>query len=75
MNIKGIETIFEAKLLDQLPPTYRYLVRIESSTFKEHFTGYRFSKSQRHFSKNFINANAYKPLSEIIYQDFKSDGK
>jgi hypothetical protein len=70
MNIKGIETIFPEKVLDVLPPTYRFLVRIESSTFKEHFTDYRFSESVQHFSKQYINANAYKPLSEIIYQDF-----
>lgn len=71
MNIKGIDTIFPESILDDLPPTYRFLVRIESSTFKEHFTGYRFSESQLHFSKRYINANAYKPLSEIIYQDFQ----
>jgi hypothetical protein len=71
MNIKGIETIFSDELLNQLPPTYRFLVRIESSTFKEHFIGYRFSESHQHFSKKYINANAYKPFSEIVYQDFK----
>jgi hypothetical protein len=71
MNIKGIDTIFPANILDELPPTYRFLVRIESSTFKEHFIGYRFSESQLHSSKQYINANAYKPLSEIIYQDFQ----
>jgi hypothetical protein len=75
MKIKGITTIFSEELLAQLPPTYRFLVRIESSTFKEHFNGYRFSRSNRHFAKQYINANAYKPLSEIIYQDFNNDGE
>lgn len=73
MKVTGNNTIFSESLLQKAPINYRYMVEIETSSFNEDAPGYRFSKSHRHSSKAFINANCYKPISDIIFQNFFAD--
>jgi hypothetical protein len=69
MKLKGNGTLFPEDLLEKLPINYRYLTMIKSDTFQENYVGYRFSKSLKHSAKEFINAQGYKPISDIILQD------
>lgn len=62
-----IDTLFP-ELVDKLPLNYRYMVKMEESNFEENYSKYRFSKSTRHFSGEYINGGSYKPLSDIIVQ-------
>jgi len=70
MHVLDVSTLFEPELLDRLPINYRYMTRLETRTFSEHFIGQRFSTSAAHFSRDFITQGLYKPLSEWVYQDF-----
>ena len=72
MHILDVSTLFEPELLDRLPINYRYMTRVETSTFSEHFIGRRFSTSSAHFSRDFITQSLYKPLSDWVYQDFQA---
>ncbi len=63
-------TLFPEDMLAQLPLTFRFMTPIESSTFEENCTEYRFGRSLRHFSGQYISLGSYKPLSNIIYEDF-----
>ena len=62
-----IDTLFP-ELVDRLPLNYRYMVKMEESNFEENYSKFRFSRSIRHFSGEYINGGCYKPLSDIVVQ-------
>ncbi|RYC68450.1 MULTISPECIES: hypothetical protein [Spirosoma] len=70
MHVLDVSTLFEPELLDRLPINYRYMTRLETSTFGEHFIGQRFSTSTAHYSRDFITQGLYKPVSDWVYPDF-----
>lgn len=69
MNILGVSTLFESAILDRLPINYRYMTRIETNTFGEHYIGRRFSTSAAHYAHDFMTHGLYKPLSDRVYSE------
>ena len=59
------DTVFAKKILDQLPITYRYMIRWETNNVDEFNVGDRFSVSKAHRSWQYINHTSYKPNSNV----------
>ncbi len=68
MNINK-DCIFDEKQLLELPLYYRYFTQLETKNVKELYLDYRFSRSIKHFSNNYINSDSYKPISGILFQE------
>lgn len=70
MKVIGVDSIFSEEVLSELPINYRFMTKVESSTFGEHYEGRRFSQSVRHQSNKYLTVRAYKPMSNIVAQDY-----
>lgn len=70
MNVLGFDTVFGEELLQQLPVNYRFMAKIEASSFRENYTGRRFSRSARHQSQNYLCAAPGKPVSSLVVHEY-----
>ena len=74
MHVLDVSTLFEPAVLDRLPINYRYMTRVETNTFSEHFIGRRFSSSAAHGARDFMTQGLYKPVSDLVYSELLPTG-
>ncbi|MVT09807.1 hypothetical protein [Chitinophaga tropicalis] len=56
--------------LKSLPVTYRLIRQMNTADVGELYNGARYGSSRRHFSRQFMMQGPYKPLSEVLYQQY-----
>jgi hypothetical protein len=58
-------TIFDEKFLSKIPVFYRYMVVTETSTIGEMYNDVRFSKSEEHYSNEYMQCTTLSSYSNI----------
>lgn len=58
-------TIFDEKFLSKVPVFYRYMVITETNSIGEMYNDVRFSKSDKHFSNEYIQCATLSSYSNI----------
>ncbi|WP_140418727.1 hypothetical protein [Pedobacter sp. AJM] len=66
-------TIFEEEFLQKLPVFYRYMILTDTSSIGEMYTHTRFSQSEVHFSREYIQYTPVNPYSNILIEEQSHD--
>jgi len=66
MNKLKKNSVFTQKDLQYLPLTYRIMEVEETKNVGELYIGVTYSKSNKHFSKEYIVFNSHKPISNFL---------
>lgn len=60
------KSIFNEEVLNEIPIFYRLMREKETNKIGELYLKTRFSKSKKHFSKNYKVVTSHKPISNFI---------
>lgn len=63
------QTIFEEEFLMKLPLFYRFMVITDTSSIGEMYNDVRFSKSKKHFAKEYVQYSPMYSYSNVFIQE------
>lgn len=61
----NIDSLFGSSTLKQVPLFYRFFTELETEQVGELRMTSRFSSSERHYSKSYMNMPFHKPISNV----------
>lgn len=70
MQGKESTYLFDERIVRKLPVYMRFMEEIDVQNTDELYLKFRFSESQRHNSKNYINRSNHKPQSRFLLGHF-----